>query len=999
MAGLSASSHAAPSFSLTLSPHYISALPLGDTHGIENGIGAGAKLTVTPFKYTEIFAHGDYLSLQIPGIDAVTVLGAGIGAGYRIPISDRMSLSLSGQLGMYRAQYKSTMTGLSASASIGLRYKLRPSVAVGTEVSAAHYSGGDTPLVTGAVVSPGVTLDVGELFGSVMDANMNVKEVQPVFPVLHSWYEKNPFATVEIENAEETAVEDVTVSFYQPLYMSQPTVCAKIGRVEAGEKFDVGLTAFFNERMLDLIERADAQATVTVEWTALGHKQSREFPMEIPVYGRNNMSWDDDRKAASFVSSKDPAALWFAKYVSGIVADDMRDGVPENVQKAMGIFQALDKFGLSYVIDPSSAYSENTGGASIDFLQFPYQTLMYRGGDCDDISILCCSLFEAVGIQTAFITIPGHIYMAFDSGLTRAQAEKAFLSTQNIIFDGDEAWIPLEITLSDEGFDKSWRVGAREWRTADAKGEAKMYKTHDSWKLYPPVNVPGAAIKFTMIDDKSIEETFNKSIDGWVERETRPVVREYEEAIAKADEEGLNTTALKNTLGAMYGRYGLFEKAEAMLDEPIRNDYAPAKINMANIKFARKDYRGALEIYATTLGENPENALALLGIARSCYELQMYDECDDAYSAIREISPELAAKYSYLGAFENREGRSFSLRERLRTTIWPDGDDEFDEYNHSLDGDDEEEEEEDDDEGFGGVEIEEEYIGLMNEITILGTSLGRLKPDEIFADTPEREAALRREQETPPPEEQRTDEPEVPGPGDEPPEEKEEDAEPAEPAEPPKQTEPVEPPAEPTEKTEPPPEPTEKIEPPPEPTEKIEPPTEPIEPEIPHAESRIPAEPEPAKPEPAPPKPAEEKVEPEELPPTDERADGNAPREEWYEAEDNEPAPEEGWYEKPDGDEPPAPSWREGVDNDPVPPHGWYESGDNLHNPEPPFEEVEVDAGPANAEGSLIVVSRDRSRQSVVPGEYGEFIAPSKKKRRRRRRVGNKIIVYWEDVD
>ncbi len=39
------------------------------------------------------------------------------------------------------------------------------------------------------------------------------------------------------------------------------------------------------------------------------------------------------------------------------------------------------------------------------------------GGDCDDLSILVCSLFEAVAIDTAFITVPGHIFMAFDSGL------------------------------------------------------------------------------------------------------------------------------------------------------------------------------------------------------------------------------------------------------------------------------------------------------------------------------------------------------------------------------------------------------------------------------------------------------------------------------------------------------------------------------------------------------------------------------------------------------
>ena len=60
-----------------------------------------------------------------------------------------------------------------------------------------------------------------------------------------------------------------------------------------------------------------------------------------------------------------------------------------------------------------------TDTVSVDFLQFPYQTLLYHGGDCDDLSILNCSLFEALGIQTAFITIPGHIYMAYEISLAK----------------------------------------------------------------------------------------------------------------------------------------------------------------------------------------------------------------------------------------------------------------------------------------------------------------------------------------------------------------------------------------------------------------------------------------------------------------------------------------------------------------------------------------------------------------------------------------------------
>jgi hypothetical protein len=85
---------------------------------------------------------------------------------------------------------------------------------------------------------------------------------------------------------------------------------------------------------------------------------------------------------------------------------------------ALALFEALNVYGINYMIDPASTYVEMSENASsLDSLNYPYQTLAYRGGDCDDLSILFCSLLEALNIDTAFITVPGHIYMAFDVGI------------------------------------------------------------------------------------------------------------------------------------------------------------------------------------------------------------------------------------------------------------------------------------------------------------------------------------------------------------------------------------------------------------------------------------------------------------------------------------------------------------------------------------------------------------------------------------------------------
>jgi hypothetical protein len=208
------------------------------------------------------------------------------------------------------------------------------------------------------------------------------------------------------------------------------------------------------------------------------------------------MSWDDDRRAASFVSARDPAAALFAKFVASVGDLNARDGIPRNVQYAAGLMEALNAYGINYVIDPASSYVEMAEDASaLDSLNYPYQTLMYRGGDCDDLSILFCSLLEVLGIDTAFITIPGHIYMAFVA-ISQDEMALEFWPSQNstnLIEYGGKLWVPVEITIPGEGFSRAWQVGAREWRSA---GEAAaIYPMRESWELYRPVSVPGAGEK------------------------------------------------------------------------------------------------------------------------------------------------------------------------------------------------------------------------------------------------------------------------------------------------------------------------------------------------------------------------------------------------------------------------------------------------------------------------------------------------------------------------
>ena len=644
---------------------------------LTTGFGGGLSLTYRPVEFLNIYAQGDYKQYRFntkKDIGSLSVISGDIGAGYHLPIGDRMGVDLNAGVGYYNSNYQNgtgdnkkttSINGLRVTGSIGFSYKINPVFSVYGAAGADHLAYKEAKFITSADVMPGLSINLTKAFSNKTNIALDNTQLKPVFPVFYSWYNENTFGSVEITNNEDASITDVVVSFYHPQYMGQSQACGTAKQLKRGESLTVDLRAFFNESMLNLNEKNDTMTSIIVEYKYLGRKQTATFPMIVPIYGRNNMSWEDDRCASAFVSSKDPAAMWFSKYVVSTIRDNVRSGLPTNIQYAMGIFEALDQFGINYVKDPTSAFEDNVGTASIDFLQFPYQTLMYRGGDCDDLSILVCSLFESIGIRTAFITIPGHIFMAFDSGFTVEEAKNYFISLDELIVDGDTVWVPLEITLSDEGFNKAWHKGAWEWNVADRTGDAMLYRMEDSWKIYKPVNVPGAVARFTLPDETYVAKLFSHSVDEFVLEQITPFIAYYENRIAAAP-----TAENYNDFGVLYARYGLFEQAEQQFRMARSKKYEPSVLNTANLYFSIKDYDRAINWYNEVLSADSENLLAKLGLARCAYEKGDYYSCDKYYGEVYNSDRVLAKKYAYLGAFEASAGRSYSLADRLENTIW-----------------------------------------------------------------------------------------------------------------------------------------------------------------------------------------------------------------------------------------------------------------------------------------------------------------------------------------
>jgi tetratricopeptide (TPR) repeat protein len=343
-------------------------------------------------------------------------------------------------------------------------------------------------------------------------------------------------------------------------------------------------------------------------------------------------------------------------FAKGIASDAGSKSIPPAVNAtfriAMALFQGMALQGVGYVTDPTTPYGSTLGNAqAIDYLQFPVQTLAYRAGDCDDLSILYCALLEAAGIRSAFITVPGHIYAAFELGMRPEDARATFSNPKSLIFRDNETWVPVEITLVRKGFTEAWRSGAVDWQTNHAKNAASFLVIRDAWQEYRPVSSSRVMKDGVRLPDSaSVFQAYTAELNRYLGIDLKPRVAELQAALRT----NRTSTRLLNKLGVLYARFGLLTDARVQFEAAARvaGPDAPVSVlvNLGNISYLNGSFKDAAEYYNSALSKNPGAPGALRGLALSSYELGDTKTVDSTLAQLRTADPESADKLMALGS-------------------------------------------------------------------------------------------------------------------------------------------------------------------------------------------------------------------------------------------------------------------------------------------------------------------------------------------------------------
>ncbi len=297
----------------------------------------------------------------------------------------------------------------------------------------------------------------------------------------------------------------------------------------------------------------------------------------VIIYGGRYIKWDDIRKLGSFITPIDSTVIKFIDKLknSNIDSKDFAFVNP-NIKNAMLIYSGLQLLNMKYFNDPNIP-DISKDNSSLDYIQYPGETFRKKSGDCDDLVALFASCLETAGINSAIISIPGHIFVALNTQVNISDMKSLSLKPDEFIRIDSTLWIPLELThIEDAPFYRAWQIGAQLYREYKMKDMIEVIKTQDAWQVYPPnVNFQNSII-FDLSSEK-LKQYFYNNFQSFYESRLNMISASLNNKFAKK-------YIYFNNVGAYLAQMGFINEAIDYFKKSIsiKKNYKEAYVNLGN---------------------------------------------------------------------------------------------------------------------------------------------------------------------------------------------------------------------------------------------------------------------------------------------------------------------------------------------------------------------------------------------------------------------------------
>lgn len=338
-----------------------------------------------------------------------------------------------------------------------------------------------------------------------------------------------------------------------------------------------------NSSVFELQEDLPAQVRVDISYYTRDGEQKISKNVNSTIYRRTALFWDDSGKLASFITPNEGIVSTFSHRVSDLKDADKDPGLSKKFLLAIKISEALGKYNINYIEAPSSPFSKVLGREEvIDTVRFPRTTLLIRSGNCDDTTALLGSLLESAGISTAIITLPGHVFLGFDTNEPKQNAWFYKTGQLDTVIHQGTVWVPAETTVLQEGFLTAWKKASELLTDHFKEGEIEFLPVNNLRGKYPPLPLPES--NFTVVEPAGdeIHVLFRTSVEDIVDNLYANGWSGLEKKLDGLS--GMDALRTKNRIGILHARFGQNRKAETIFKECIKEDpdFIPPYLNLAN---------------------------------------------------------------------------------------------------------------------------------------------------------------------------------------------------------------------------------------------------------------------------------------------------------------------------------------------------------------------------------------------------------------------------------
>ena len=483
-------------------------------------------------------------------------------------------------------------------------------------------------------------------------------EIDNLFPSLMQYYRNHPAGFVAVKNTTKHVISDVKATVSIAKYMDYPVETDTVRTLNPGEEARLDVHVLLNEQIFTVQENLPIQVRVEISYT-MADRITQSQTEDVLLYRRTAISWDDSSKLSAFITPHEGIVTEFSHKVAALSEETERFKLTDAFLRASRICDALGSVEIEYIEDPDSPISDILGNADIiDTVRFARTTLLIRSGDCDDTVVLLSSVLESSGINTAIMTSPGHVFLAFDSGEPARSGWMFETARLKTITHGGTVWIPVETTILQRGFMHAWEAASDLISRFTQEGEIEFIPLSIARQHFPPLPLPVSSFSVVEPPGSDIDRAHSLTLDSFI----TDLYGDIEEKlmVKRAASDHKTSRAAYNRIGILHARYGRFDEAESAFNEVIVRypDYIAPYVNLAQLRLATGDVEDALTTILRALQREPESPQVHLLLARCYSRMGDHGLSESHFKKVQLLSPSLAKAYGHVLEGGNSTGRA-----------------------------------------------------------------------------------------------------------------------------------------------------------------------------------------------------------------------------------------------------------------------------------------------------------------------------------------------------